>query len=181
MIQSIMWDKLSEAERSLAVFAQGILNRKGKRVFVDIDNYKLYVDEPMTEVGLWQLIEENADMFAGSKQDYFISGVSGIGYANCLSYPREHLDKFTELTSQAMRDSDLRVVCLLDNISLTQNKESTRDRLSSYAKFDNIDGGIWGWTPTVTGADTARYFMHAASRLRPCGSRCGIRAAEKNA
>ncbi len=84
--------QIERGERSLAVFAQGILNRKGKRVFVDIDNYKLYVDEPMTEVGLWQLIEENADMFAGSKQDYFISG---IGYANCLSYPREHLDKFT--------------------------------------------------------------------------------------
>ncbi len=150
--------QIERGERSLAVFAQDILNRKGKRVFVDIDNYKLYVDEPMTEVGLWQLIEENAGMFAGSKQDYFISGVSGIGYANCLSYPREHLDKFTELTSQAMRDSDLRVVCLLDNISLTQNKESTRDRLSSYAKFDNIDGEIWELDPDRYGSGHGKIF-----------------------
>lgn len=81
-------------------------------------------------------------IYSGVKHDYFISGVSGIGYANCLSYPREHLDKFTELTARAMRDSDLNVVCLLDNISLAENEENVRDRLSCYAKYDNIYGGM---------------------------------------
>lgn len=93
---------------------------------------------------LVRLCPDAADaIYAGGKQDYFISGVSGIGYANCLSYPREHLDAFTAMTAKAMQDSDLRVVCLLDNVALTENKEYTEDRLSSYAKFDTIEGGIW--------------------------------------
>ena len=97
-------------------------------------------------------------IYSGQKHDYFISGVSGIGYANCLSYPREHLDKFTELTARAMRDSDLNVVCLLDNIKLTENEENVRDRLSCYAKYDNIYGGIWELDPDRYGSGKGKIF-----------------------
>ena len=97
-------------------------------------------------------------IYSGIKHDYFISGVSGIGYANCLSYPREHLDKFTELTARAMRDSDLNVVCLLDNISLAENEENVRDRLSCYAKYDNIYGGIWELDPDRYGSGKGKIF-----------------------
>ena len=86
-------------------------------------------------------------IYSYGKNDYFISGVSGVGYANCLSYPREHLDEFTEQTSVAMRDSDLHIVCLLDNISLTEDGVFVEDRLKSYAKYDNIEGGIWELDP----------------------------------
>lgn len=86
-------------------------------------------------------------IYSSAKKDYFISGVSGVGYANCLSYPREYLDEFTERTSAAMRDSDLSVVCLLDNIALTEDSGFVKDRLSSYAKYDNIEGGIWELDP----------------------------------
>lgn len=97
-------------------------------------------------------------IYSGVKYDYFISGVSGIGYANCLTYPREHLDKFTEMTSQAMKDSDLQVVCLLDNISLTENEEFTQDRLKSYTRFDNIIGGIWELDPDRYGSGKGKIF-----------------------
>ena len=97
-------------------------------------------------------------IYDGVKHDYFISGVSGVGYANCLTYPREHLDKFTEMTSEAMRDSDLSVVCLLDNISLTENEEFVKDRLSSYTRFDNIIGGVWELDPDRYGSGKGKIF-----------------------
>lgn len=97
-------------------------------------------------------------IYSGNKRDYFISGVSGAGYANCLSYPREHLDAFTERTSVTMKHSDLSVVCLLDNISLAENRDFVVDRLSSYAKFDNIEGGIWELDPDRYGAGKGKIF-----------------------
>lgn len=86
-------------------------------------------------------------IFTTNKSDYFISGVSGIGYSNMLAYPIEHLDEFTTQTSQAMQNSDLQVVCLLDDINNTKNAQTTEYRLSHYARFDNIKGGIWELDP----------------------------------
>ncbi len=119
-------------------------------------NYKLnWTFSP----SLAELCPDAADkIYSFGKNDYFISGVSGVGYANCLSYPREHLDGFTKRTSEAMRDSDLSVVCLLDNISLTENKEFVTDRLSSYAKYDNIEGGIWELDPDRYGSGKGKIF-----------------------
>ena len=97
-------------------------------------------------------------IYAESKNDYFISGVSGIGYANCLSYPRDMLFEFTAQTAQAMARSDLDVVCLLDNIELTKNAEFTADRLSFYAKYDNIIGGIWELDPDRYGSGRGKIF-----------------------
>ncbi|MDE6505329.1 MAG: hypothetical protein K2L42_05610 [Clostridia bacterium] len=97
-------------------------------------------------------------IYSFGKKDYFISGVSGVGYANCLSYPREHLDEFTKRTAVTMKDSDLQVVCLLDNISLTENADFVEDRLSSYAKYDNIEGGIWELDPDRYGSGKGKIF-----------------------
>ena len=97
---------------------------------------------------LAELCPDAADaIFAGKKNDYFISGVSGVGYANSLSYPREHLDGFTESTAKAMAHSDLNVVCLLDYLPLTEDAAFAADRLSSYTRFDNILGGVWELDP----------------------------------
>lgn len=86
-------------------------------------------------------------IYSSKKNDYFITGVSGVGYANCLSYPREHLDGFTALTAKTMKDSGLNVVCLLDELHLTEDLQFTQERLSCYAKYDNIYGGIWELDP----------------------------------
>ncbi len=95
-------------------------------------------------------------VYQHAKADYFISGVSGIGYANCLSYPREHLDEFTRQTAVAMERSDLSVVCLLDNIANTACEQFVQDRLHSYAKFDIIKGGIWELDPDRYGSGKGR-------------------------
>lgn len=87
-------------------------------------------------------------IFATEKSDYFISGVSGIGYANMLAYPIEHLDAFTTQTAEAMADSDLEVVCLLDDVHNTENAQSVAQRLSYYTRFPNIKGGIWELDPS---------------------------------
>lgn len=87
-------------------------------------------------------------IFDTKKHDYFISGVSGVGYANMLAYPIEHLDEFTRQTSETMKNSDLEVVCLLDDLRYTEDGERTEKRLSHYARFDNIKGGIWELDPS---------------------------------
>ncbi|MGN1067103.1 MAG: hypothetical protein ACI4QH_04780 [Candidatus Fimimonas sp.] len=98
------------------------------------------------------------NIFNSQKHDYFISGVSGIGYANWLTYPREHLDCFTEKTSCAMKNSDLSVVCLLDNVNNATNSNNVADRLSSYARFDNILGGICEMDPDRYGSGKGKIF-----------------------
>lgn len=88
-----------------------------------------------------------AKIYETPKHDYFITGVSGIGYANLMSYPIEFLDKFTENTKNAMENCDLSVVCMLDNINDFGTPENVEKRLYSYAKYDQIKGGIWEIDP----------------------------------
>lgn len=91
-----------------------------------------------------------------AKADYFVSGVSGVGYANCLSYPEKHLDEFTRLTAEAMQRSDLSIVTLLDNVGNAADEQFALDRLHSYARFDIIKGGIWELDPDRYGSGKGR-------------------------
>lgn len=86
-------------------------------------------------------------IYGGVKMDYFISGVSGIGYANCLNYPRDRLDEFASMSVKAMADADLHVLCMLDNIYLTEDEKFVTDRLNCFAQYDGIAGGIWELDP----------------------------------
>ena len=86
-------------------------------------------------------------IYKTKKHDYFISGVSGAGYCNPMTFPRKYLDAFTGKTERLMRRSDMSVVCMLDNIKNTENTDQTRDRLYSYAKYASIKGGIWELDP----------------------------------
>lgn len=95
-------------------------------------------------------------IYNNAKADYFVSGVSGVGYANCLSYPRKHLDEFTRQTAEAMAKSDLSVVCLLDNLANTADEQNVQDRLRCYTKFDIIQGGIWELDPDRYGSGKGR-------------------------
>lgn len=90
--------------------------------------------------------------------DYFISGVSGIGYANLLEYPTEYLPQFTEKTQIAMQKSDLSVVCMLDNINNTKDCNHTRQVLQNYSKFDTIKGGVWELDPDRYGSGKGKIF-----------------------
>lgn len=81
------------------------------------------------------------------KNDYFIASVSGIGYANILSFPEKHLKEFINISIDAMENSDQNVVCLLDNISTFKNEDYVKTRLHEYTKSDKIIGGIWEIDP----------------------------------
>ncbi len=97
-------------------------------------------------------------IYENAEYDYFISGVSGVGYANCLEYPAEHLGEFTARTAKAMENSGLRVVCLLDNVKNTENLQFVGERLHYYSRFDTIDGGIWELDPDRYGSGRGRIF-----------------------
>ena len=99
------------------------------------------------------------NIYSTKKHDYFISGVSGIGYANCLSYPREHLDAFTQKTSEYMKRSGLKEICLLDNVENTRDESFVNDRLSSYTRFSNVNGGIWELDPDRYGSGKGKIFV----------------------
>ncbi len=77
-----------------------------------------------------------------SKNDYFISGVSGVGYANPCEYPEEYLKGFCEITAEIIKQSEIKEICILDNKRHTKNKEFFESILYNYAKYDSIDGGI---------------------------------------
>jgi len=82
-----------------------------------------------------------------NQNDSFITGVSGAGYINCTSYPDEHLDAFTKLTSDLIKKCDIDVVTMLDNKNNLITPEFTQKKLAYYSRFDNIKGGIWELDP----------------------------------
>lgn len=100
-----------------------------------------------------------AYIYASAGYDYFISGVSGVGYANCLEYPEEHIGAFARRTAEAMQSSDLRVLCLLDNIKNIKNANFVKERLHNFTKYDIIDGGIWELDPDRYGSGKGRIFF----------------------
>lgn len=86
-------------------------------------------------------------LYNKGKKDYFLSGVSGIGYTNLLTYPGEHLEDYLSLTARAMGVADLREICMLDNIDMLSDIDEVHRRLDMIASHTGIDGGIWELDP----------------------------------
>jgi len=86
-------------------------------------------------------------IYEKAKNDQFISGVSGIGYANLMEYPYEHLREFTNQTKKAMNDSNLKVICMLDNMKNLNDDVEIKRRLDFLANDSTIQGGIWEIDP----------------------------------
>ena len=85
---------------------------------------------------------------SATENDYFIAGVSGAGYMHPTEYPLDALAEFTDLTSSMMEKSNLNYVSILDNTpeSLIDDKV-LEHRLSYYARYDNIKGGVLSLDP----------------------------------
>ena len=77
-----------------------------------------------------------------TENNYFIGGVSGIGYINPSVYNGDELDNFTTYTAAAIAKSDMRVVTILDSIDDTYRIPRLEKTFSYYTRFDNIDGAI---------------------------------------
>lgn len=97
-------------------------------------------------------------LYAQADHDYFITGVSGIGYNNLMTYPREHLPRYAALTAQAMRAADLHYMCMLDNLETTRDTADVTARLDELAQYDQIGGGIWELDPDRYGSGRGRVF-----------------------
>lgn len=82
-----------------------------------------------------------------AKNDQFITGVSGIGYTNLMTYPKEHLAAYSRLTADAMEKCDLHYMCMLDNVDMLEDMDGVRERLDAFATYNNICGAIWELDP----------------------------------
>ncbi len=76
----------------------------------------------------------------------FICGVSGYGYMNPCVFPKEHLPFYTKKTSEYLSLMGINVVMLLDNLK-DMNEENVNFVLSTYAKHQNIIGGVYEIDP----------------------------------
>ena len=132
---------------------------------------------------LFQLCPPALERIYGSgKHDYFISGVSGAGYMNPLAFPADKIQPFVEKTAYLMRQTDLSVVCLLDDINNVENEKFVSDRLSSYAASDIIKGGIYELDPDRYGSGKGRIFWAGGkpfvsvrfSLWHPTGNTAGV-------
>lgn len=86
------------------------------------------------------------DIYSRAENDTFVCGVSGIGYTNCMTFPRERLGAFARKTAAGMKKADLRVIALLDNLENVKEGEAEQ-RLARFACRENIAGGIWQLDP----------------------------------
>lgn len=85
-------------------------------------------------------------IYGAAEADTFICGVSGIGYTNCMTFPRALLSAYAEATAEGMKNADMRVLALLDNVANTK-EGNAEDRLAEFAKHEQIAGGIWQLDP----------------------------------
>lgn len=84
-------------------------------------------------------------LYSLSDNEYFVSGVSGAGYMNPAAFSPIFLPEFTKNTSSLMKDADLNIVTILDNM---KNINNIQNAINSYAKHENIIGGIYELDPT---------------------------------
>ena len=108
-------------------------------------NYKMNWTISPSMVELCPLVMQG--LYDKAKNDYFITGVSGIGYTNLLTYPMEHIKAYAELTADAMVASNLEYMCMLDNTNMLANMEDVRKKLDTFASYNNIKGAIWEMDP----------------------------------
>ena len=73
----------------------------------------------------------------------FITGPSGAGYARIPFMSSKEVSQFADITAATMLESGLRIVTLLNDPTATAYDDWVyANRLKSFARYDNIDGGI---------------------------------------
>ena len=108
-------------------------------------NYKMNWTISPSMVELCPLVMQG--LYDMAKNDYFITGVSGIGYTNLLTYPAEHVEEYAKLTNEAMVSADLEYMCMLDNINMLEDMDAVRRKLDVFGSYDNFKGAVWELDP----------------------------------
>ena len=113
----------------------------GQRIKTD-ENYILnFTIAPSLAVNSPRVLERIYNL---GKNNYFVSGVSGVGYMNPCQFPLPYLEEFCRKTNTLFKKCDLSIVTLLDNLKYMGNVSKVVDK---YAKFGNIKGGIYEVDP----------------------------------
>lgn len=120
-------------------------------------NYKMTWTISPSLIKVSKEILEN--IYNTKKNDYFIASVSGLGYANILSFPENHIEQFINMSIEAMQKSDQEVICLLDALDAFKSDEFVESRLQYYSKNDNIKGGIWEIDPDRYSSGNGKIFF----------------------
>ena len=117
MVYVVNYEKMTPAERALAIGLQGVVNRKGKRVLIDADKYIDYVtDSDRRYVDVYELTDKFAGEFSGIVVYTLDSHDAGINMAamlaavdDVLGVPDVLLDKVAKYHLPVA--CDLRQIC----------------------------------------------------------------------
>ena len=91
----------------------------------------------------------------------FITGPSGGGYSRITKMNGKELEKFSDYTASIMLESGLSVMTLLDEIKSSNFDKDFQKRLSYFARYDNINGGIIQLDPNNYAGGAGRvYFVN---------------------
>lgn len=131
------------------------------------EKLSLETDFPMTwsfSPSLYEFSPITAKMVYSSatKNNYFIAGVSGVGYMHPTEYPLYAIDEFTDITASAMLKNDLEYVSILDSTPKNFIDDKVLEhRLGFYARYDNIKGGVLNLDPDrYQGGEGKVYFVN---------------------
>ena len=74
----------------------------------------------------------------------FITGPTGGGYSRIMHMNSDELEAFSDYTAAVMKESGIGIMTLLDTIKGNEKSffKSMEKRLSYFARYDNIEGGI---------------------------------------
>ncbi len=75
-------------------------------------------------------------------EDSFITGPSGAGYARISMMSSGEVKAYSDFTAAAMLESGISTMTLLDEINTEIDFASYANKLSYFARYDNINGGI---------------------------------------
>lgn len=120
-------------------------------------NYKMNWTISPSMVSLCPLVMQG--LYDKAKNDYFLTGVSGIGYTNLMTYPKDHLEDYARLTAESMKSSDLREICMLDNANMLGDEKEVRERLDMISADDTVRGAVWEIDPNRYGSGKGRVFF----------------------
>lgn len=90
---------------------------------------------------------------SATENNYFIGGVSGIGYMNPSDYDKDNLPEYIDRTVAAMLRSDMSIVAVLDW------KPDKNNYFDYYAASEHIKGGIVQYYPNRYAAGKGRVWF----------------------
>ena len=106
-----------------------------------------------------------------------ICGVSGLGYTNLTAAPAKARKSYAQLTAEGMQQADLRVMQLLDDVSIMPGLIGGRTPLlglkakgivNDFAAQEAIQGGVWYMDPNKYESGGGKLYQSKNDKLWIC-------------